>query len=239
MDAGADQGEGEGGVIKIKTMKIKCEKYQLVNAHLPGEGQYIFGHQSGDSIVVYQAYKPSIADYAVRQQVFGGSEYGLNRMSWIKPNFLWMMYRCGWAEKEHQERVLAIWIKKAVLEEILDNAVLSSFDPRYYTDRAAWQEALLAKDVRMQWDPDHGPDGSKLARRAIQLGIKGETLRKFAQTQIDLIEDITEFVKEQKKHLDEGMTDLLVVPIETVWDLENEQLKKRIGITEVSHGYKG
>ena len=33
-------------------------------------------------------------------------------MSWIKPNFLWMMYRCGWAAKENQKSVLAISINK-------------------------------------------------------------------------------------------------------------------------------
>jgi len=35
----------------------------------------------------------------------------------------------------------------------------------------------LTKDdimVRLQWDPDHSPKGEKLARRAIQLGLKGK-----------------------------------------------------------------
>ncbi len=27
-------------------------------------------------------------------------------------------------------------------------------------------------DVRLQWDPDHKPDGSKETRRAIQLGLR-------------------------------------------------------------------
>ncbi|MFM7854759.1 MAG: DUF4291 family protein [Flammeovirgaceae bacterium] len=26
----------------------------------------------------------------------------LNRMTWMKPNFLWMMYRSGWATKHNQ-----------------------------------------------------------------------------------------------------------------------------------------
>jgi len=26
----------------------------------------------------------------------------MNRMTWIKPNFLWMMYRSGWASKKNQ-----------------------------------------------------------------------------------------------------------------------------------------
>ncbi|WP_209018579.1 DUF4291 family protein [Endobacterium cereale] len=26
---------------------------------------------------------------------FGPPTFSLNRMTWIKPSFLWMMYRCG------------------------------------------------------------------------------------------------------------------------------------------------
>jgi hypothetical protein len=37
-------------------------------------------------------------------------------MTWIKPSFLWMMYRCGWATKPGQERVLAIQITREGFE---------------------------------------------------------------------------------------------------------------------------
>lgn len=212
-------------------MKIEIKKYQLAKELLPGEGQYIIGHQTDEEIVVYQAYKVSIAEYAVKHQLLGGSEYSYNRMSWIKPNFLWMMYRCGWAEKENQERILALWIRKAVLEEILSNAVLSSFNPQYYADRETWEKELENKEVRLQWDPDHDPYGQKMTRRAIQLGLKGSILKDFGNNQISLIEDITGFVKEQKRHIDNGRLDLLEVPVEKVWDFKNEELKKRIGVT--------
>jgi hypothetical protein len=212
-------------------MKIEIKKYQLAKELLPGEGQYVIGHQTDEEIVVYQAYKTSIAEYAVKHQLLGGSEYSYNRMSWIKPNFLWMMYRCGWAEKENQERVLALWIRKAVLEEILSNAVLSSFNPQYYADRETWERELENKEVRLQWDPDHDPYGQKMTRRAIQLGLKGSVLKDFGNNQISLIEDITGFVKEQKRHIDNGRLDLLEVPVEKVWDFKNEELKKRIGVT--------
>src|ERR1051326_6100358 len=102
-------------------------------------------------------------------------------MSWIKPNFLWMMYRCGWASKENQERVLAIWITKKDFESILEQAVFSSFQPTYYTSHEQWKEALEQKEVRLQWDPDHDPYGGKLTRRAIQLGMKGKMLEDFGK----------------------------------------------------------
>ena len=53
-------------------------------------------------------------------------------MSWIKPNFLWMMYRCGWATKEGQEVVLALWLRRAGFNELLASAVPSSHDPHRY-----------------------------------------------------------------------------------------------------------
>lgn len=49
-------------------------------------------------------------------------------MTWIKPSFLWMMYRCGWASKTGQERVLAIDIKREAFDYIVKHAVLSHYD---------------------------------------------------------------------------------------------------------------
>jgi hypothetical protein len=54
--------------------------------------------------------------------------YNMNRMTWIKPNFLWMMYRSGWASKKNQERILAISLTRLGFEEILSKAVLSKLD---------------------------------------------------------------------------------------------------------------
>ena len=62
-------------------MKIKIEYYPEAQKTLPETGQYVIGHQTEEEIVVYQAYKPSIASYAVKHQLFGGSEYGYGRMS--------------------------------------------------------------------------------------------------------------------------------------------------------------
>lgn len=81
-------------------MKTSTELYNQSLQRLPKTGQHILGHQDEKLFVVYQAYKNSIADFAVKNQYLGGTDYSYTRMSWIKPNFLWMMYRCGWAEKE-------------------------------------------------------------------------------------------------------------------------------------------
>jgi Domain of unknown function (DUF4291) len=52
-----------------------------------------------------------------------------DRMTWIKPSFLWMMYRCDWATKPGQERVLAVKITRAGFEWALAHACLSHFVP--------------------------------------------------------------------------------------------------------------
>lgn len=53
-------------------------------------------------VIVYQAYKPAIGVFAAEHNYFGEG-FSFTRMSWIKPQFTWMMHRCGWATKKDQE----------------------------------------------------------------------------------------------------------------------------------------
>lgn len=212
-------------------MKIVTERYQSQIEKLPLAGQHIIGQQNEKEIVVYQAYKPSIANFAVKNQFLGGAEYSYNRMSWIKPNFLWMMFRCGWGEKENQERVLAIWIDQEVFRNILSSAVFSSFDPQHYASHEIWKTELGTKEGRLQWDPDHDPFGNKITRRAIQLGLKGNLLEEFGKKKINLIEDITDFVKEQSQYVKNNQLDKLIVPVERIWE-PGDILKKQVGVTD-------
>jgi hypothetical protein len=212
-------------------MNIALQLYQQSLEHLPQTGQHILAYQSENQITVYQAYKVSIADYSVKNQLLGGYGFSYNRMSWIKPNFLWMMYRCGWAEKENQERVLAISIEKTTFENVLKQAVFSSFNPEYYKDPIQWKSELNSKEVRLQWDPDHDPFGNKVERRAIQLGLKGKALTSFIE-QIKSIEDITDFVRQQKYLLDNNRVKELLVPIETIFRTSDEKLNNSVGIEQ-------
>jgi len=60
-----------------------------------------------DTIRVYQAYRRDIAHAALNAGTFV-APFSMTRMTWIKPSFNWMMYRCGHASKEDQEVVLAV-----------------------------------------------------------------------------------------------------------------------------------
>ena len=68
---------------------------------------------SARTVTAYQAYRPEIADRALATGTFV-PPFRLGRMTWIKPSFLWMMYRSGWAAKPGQELVLAERINRHV-----------------------------------------------------------------------------------------------------------------------------
>lgn len=65
-------------------------------------GRCLLAQFTDREVIVYQAYNPAIATYALEHQHFGGG-FSFQRTSWIKPNFTWMMHRCGWASKQNQE----------------------------------------------------------------------------------------------------------------------------------------
>jgi len=209
-------------------MNMQLEHYTDQMKHWPQEGRHILAHHDDDDhIVVYQAYRPSIAEYAVKHQRFGG-DFSYGRMSWIKPNFLWMMFRAGWATKEGQEHILAVTLRRAFFERLLERAVASGFAASGYADEAQWKAALADSDVRLQWDPDHDPFGRPVARRAVQLGLRGAALAEYGGDAIVGIEDVTAFVREQHAHV-AGDCGALVMPRERVY-VPGETAARNLGV---------
>ncbi len=202
-------------------MKLKTKLYKEQIKEWPQTGHHIMAQFDEEKVIVYQSYRPEIGHFAVKNQFFGGA-FSLNRMTWIKPNFLWMMYRNGWGTKEGQEVVLAIHLKRDVFEHYLNEAVYSSYQSDVYEDREYWQNAVKKSNIRLQWDPDHDPYGAKLERRAIQLGIRNHDIEKYAKDDILEIEDISEFVKEQHQHVLNNELDNLIIPEERPFVPESE-----------------
>lgn len=207
---------------------MKIEKYNNLVKELPATGRVINAYQENENIAVYQAYRKSIADFAVNEQFLGGSDFSLNRMSWIKTSFLWMMFRSGWGQKEGQEHILQLWIPKTFFDKILGLTVISSFSNEFYSDQEHWKKELLISESRLQWDPDHDPFGKPISRKAIQLGLKGSLLKEFATSAIVKINDITPFVQEQFNTLAEGGLSGLQVPHESIYQPTDRQLIDRI-----------
>ncbi len=117
-------------------------------------------------------------------------------MTWIKPSFLWMMYRCGWATKEGQETVLAVEIDREGFEWALRNACLSSYRPGVHPDRATWQRELKRSPTRVQWDPERDLRLQPLPYRSLQLGLAGEAARRYADEWTVAIRDVTPLAQE-------------------------------------------
>src|SRR5688500_5914883 len=112
-------------------MNLITEPYSIQQRRWPASGRHILAQYDADGIVVYQAYRSEIGQFAAEHGYFGGA-FSLGRMSWVKPNFLWMMYRSGWGTKPDQEVTLAIWLKRSTFDEIVKSAIPSMFRQDHY-----------------------------------------------------------------------------------------------------------
>ena len=71
----------------------------------PEQSRSILADYDEDGIFVYQAFKPNIVEEALRQGTFGKG-FNLDRMTWIKPSFGWMLYRSDYATARLQEGIV-------------------------------------------------------------------------------------------------------------------------------------
>ena len=195
---------------------MEWESLRDQESQLPQEGLPLVAHFDDDSIVVYQAYKAGIASWAMEHQRLGGPQFSMTRMTWIKPSFLWMMYRSGWATKPDQEHILAIRVPRSFFDSAIHEAVSAKFDPDRFSDRDEWTAAVRSSDVRVQWDPDRGPTGEPLARRAIQLGLRNDALDQFLASTRS-VEDITTQVHAQAACLPDAPGEIRV-PVQRIYE---------------------
>jgi Domain of unknown function (DUF4291) len=232
---------------RVHTEPFLTEPYATAKEEWPCTGKHILAQFDNDSILVYQAYRKEIADYAVENGKFAGcAVFNMQRMTWIKTNFLWMMYRCDWGSRKgkndvNQERILAIRLKRAAFDGYLEQACThgkrggtahddddddddDDEQPKKGRKEKKKQkkkqqqqqqkssalpddDAATTMTVRLQWDPDHLPNGRHAGgRRAIQLGLKGVTGFMDGNDIVE-IQDITPFVHEQREKLNSSSDD--------------------------------
>jgi len=143
-----------------------------------------------DTLRVYQAYSDLIADSALKHQRFVEPPFKMERMTWIKPSFLWMMYRAGWGYKDAgQARILAIDISREGFEWALAHSCESR--PTAGMSDDAWEQLKRESPVRIQWDPERDLHHCPLEHRAIQIGLSGEAVRRYTGEWIREITDVT------------------------------------------------
>jgi hypothetical protein len=183
------------------------------------------------TITVYQAYSPAIAEPATAAGRFV-PPFKPDRMTWIKPSFLWMMYRCGWATKPGQERVLAIKITREGFEWALGHSALSSYEPGPYASQQEWAERRHASPVRIQWDPERSLLLEPLPWRSIQIGLSGEAATKYVHEWITGLADITTTAHEIRGLIAAGdyRTARTMIPVERTYELP-VKLRHLVGIT--------
>uniref|UniRef100_A0A7R9WRE8 DUF4291 domain-containing protein n=1 Tax=Craspedostauros australis TaxID=1486917 RepID=A0A7R9WRE8_9STRA len=138
-----------------------------------------------DGVYFYQAFRPSIAEYAVANQTFTDCpDFHATRMTWIKPSFGWVLYRSGYATKANQERILRIQVSHEDVAELLSWCVCG--------------HGGGGSMGRIQWDPERdlqhgdGQDPRKMPMtRAIQIGLSRDVSHLYVRS-IRKIEDVTE-----------------------------------------------
>ena len=173
------------------------------------------------TIRVYQAYNDQIADQALAHGTFVSPPFKMQRMTWIKPSFLWMMYRCGWGNRdEGQRRILAIDITRNGFEWALANSC-----PSHPVASMSMEQYGLLKNaapVRIQWDPERDLKSHPLAHRSIQVGLGGEAIRLYVTEWIQKITDITVLAHSIHKLVTEGNTTgaLAILPLEKAYPYE-------------------
>jgi hypothetical protein len=178
---------------------------------------------------VYQAYSDSIAEAALARGTFVSPPFAMSRMTWIKPSFLWIMYRAGWGYKDpNQKRILAIDITREGFEWALAHSC-SSHPGEMDVD--AWQKLKDSSPVRVQWDPERDLLHRPLAHRAIQVGLSQEAVRRYMNEWIKRITDVTALAHRvhelvEREQLDEAGA---LLPRETPYILD-PSLEKTVGI---------
>ncbi|MET9364960.1 DUF4291 domain-containing protein [Streptomyces sp. NPDC006632] len=145
---------------------------------------------TASTITVYQAYAPALGLAAARDGRFPAA-WKRERMTWIKPSFLWMMYRSGWGTKEGQETVLAVEIRRDGFDWALEHACLSHYDREVHGEPGDWKRELKRAPARVQWDPERDLHLRALPYRSLQLGLVGEAVRRYADEWIVDVRDVT------------------------------------------------
>jgi hypothetical protein len=185
-----------------------------------------------ETIRVYQAYSDAIADSALQHGTFVSPLFKMDRMTWIKPSFLWMMYRSGWGKKDTgQNRILAIDIAIQGFEWALANSCLSHYSKGYYASEDEWLKTKARSPVRVQWDPERNLHLQPLQYRSIQIGLSGEAVKWYVKDWIRGIQDVTEMAHQIHKLVEEDRCDeaMLLLPAEKPYEVDND-LAYKIGM---------
>jgi hypothetical protein len=192
--------------------------------------QEIRAEYDKNTITVYQAYSKNIALPAIKNNRFE-KPFSFNRMTWIKPSYLWLMERSNWGTKSNQEFILGIKIKREGWEKALSSGILTHPDKEIYASGLEWEEQFNNAKVHIQWDPERTLRGGKLQERTIQVGISRFLIEEYNNEWIEEIIDLTPLTKKinQLRKAGKHKEAKRLLPNERVYSL-NTAIQKRIGV---------
>jgi hypothetical protein len=179
-------------------------------------------------LFVYQAFRPAIVEEALRLGTFGKG-FNLDRITWIKPSFGWMLHRSDYATAHRQERILKIKLPHDVFLAILRQGVSTSYEPTIHQTEAEWRSALSKTDVMYQWDPDRDWKHRKLSRRAIQIGLQGEIVKQYVGWIIG-VQDATPLAHQCQRDAEKGSKSPAQYPDERVYYVP-EDIQRIMGMS--------
>jgi hypothetical protein len=182
------------------------------------------------TVRVYQAYSDEIADAALARGTFVSPPFKMERMTWIKPSFLWMMYRAGWGYKDQgQRRILAIDITRDGFAWALGHSCPSHPEPTM--SREEWARLKDVSPVRIQWDPERDLHLQPLPHRSIQIGLGPAAVDLYVKQWIVRMSDITETAHAIHRLLDGGEVERArsLLPQERVYPIRADSAPAGIG----------
>ena len=159
-----------------------------------------------ETIVIYQAYPPAIADAALASRRFV-PPFSFQRMTWIKPSFLWLMHRSNWGLKSGQERILAVRVARSGWEKAISLAVLTSFEASVFRSPREWDEQFRHATVHAQWDTERSLRGAGLPYFSIQIGLSRHIISEYVEEWVVGIEELTRRVRKVHDLLQGGQAE--------------------------------
>ena len=192
--------------------------------------QDIRADYNNKTITVYQAYGKAIALPAIQNNRFE-APFSFNRMTWIKPSYLWLMERSNWGTKSNQDYILGIKIKRDFWEKALAMGVLTDPDKTIYKSGLDWEQQFKKAKVHIQWDPERTLKGGKLQERSIQVGISRFLIEEYNNEWIEEIVDLTPLTKKINQLRKQGKYKEAkrLLPKERIYNLPTA-IEKTIGI---------
>ena len=100
---------------------------------------------------------------------------------------------------------------------------MSTYQEEMYESYEEWKRLIHSSDIRVQWDPERDIHGNPLNYRSLQLGLRGEAVRKYVNewiVDITDITDITSYVNELRCLISQQKDISMLLPKEMVYQIK-------------------